>query len=455
MKQIKVLNLLFILTIVFLSSCGSDDDFMPPITEIPEILVSASVNGTVVDELGEPMENVVVRVGMNTAQTDAYGVFSFNDIETNKNGTLISINKEGFFNNSKIVFTSADKTSYTKIMLIEKIVTSTFNASSGGTATTSDGAKVVIPAQGVKLESGGSYSGNVNVYATWLDPTADDLGLRMPGDLRAINGDDEAVKLVTYGMIGVELEGDNGEPLNIADGQTATIEIPVPSSLVGSAPSTIPLWHFDEVSGYWIEEGSATLSSNNTYVGTVSHFSFWNYDVPGFLIHIEGLITDTRDNGLGYSRVEVSVNSNGDAGVAYTDHTGFYQGYVPVDELLTIKVFGECQEELYSGQIGPFSADAVLPTIIATSSSNSFLTVTGILNNCNMEIESQGYVLVNNNTQVSVDANGNFNGTVEVCDALEVTISGVSINPFSQGTTTVHDISGLNELNVGTLITCW
>ena len=69
----------------------------------------------------------------------------------------------------------------------------------------------------------------------------------------------------------------------------ADIVMPVPSEILNSAPATIPLWHFDEDLGSWVEEGQATLV-NGEYVGQVSHFSFWNYDVPSNFIHLSGSI---------------------------------------------------------------------------------------------------------------------------------------------------------------------
>ncbi len=463
MKSSTFLKFLFFIVLLVLCSCDPEeivtDPTNDPITEIPTVFITGSLNGTVMNEAGAALENVTVYVAGNTTKTDAYGIFSFSNIEMNKNGALVTVEKEGYFDNSKLVHTSANETSISKIMLIEKKVSSTFAATAGGTTTLDGGAKVVIPSESIQLDGGGNYTGNVNVYATWIDPTADDLSLIMPGDLRGTNDDDEAVKLVTYGMIGVELEGDNGEALNIAEGQTATIEIPVPSSLLGSAPATIPLWHFDESSGYWVEEGEATLSSNNTYIGTVSHFSFWNVDVPYELVHIGGQVTDMQQAAIAGLEIQISLNSNGETAYGYTDYDGMYEGYVPKDEELVMKIYDDCGEEIYNEELGSFSADARISDITISNSSSNFLTVSGILTDCNDELEDYGYVFVELNgfdaKPIITNADGSFEGTIGVCDQMEVTISGISLDPFSQGTSTLHDITGLTELNVGTLKTCW
>jgi hypothetical protein len=463
MKLLKNLSLFSLLILLLLTSCRDEMDDLIPLdfnrTEISEVLINASLNGTVIDEEGNALEAVLVRVNGRLTQTDEFGVFALNNITMDQNGAVVSVEKDGYFESTKVVMTSVNQTSHTEIMLIEKILTASFNASTGGTSSMNGGATVDIPAAGVRLESGGAYSGNVNVYATYLDPTSSDLTQRMPGDLRATNSENEAMILETYGMIGVELESDSGEKLNIADGQTATIEIPVPSSLMGTAPATIPLWHFDEESGYWIEEGEATLTSNDTYVGTVSHFSFWNCDVPYPLVKIEGLVKDDRDFCLSSVRVEISLNSSGRTAYGYTDNDGKYEGLVPKDEELTLEIYDDCGGELYSAQIGPFGNDAIIPTINISANSGNFLQVTGSLVDCDNDVESNGYVLLEftgaGHDIIVVNADGSFDGLVNTCNEMEVTISGISSNPFSQGTTTLHDITGATELNVGTLISCW
>jgi ABC-type sulfate transport system permease subunit len=104
----------------------------------------------------------------------------------------------------------------------------------------------------------------------------------MPGNLTGITINNEQKILQTYGMIAVEMEGSSGEALNIAGSKQATISFPIPSAMLANAPATIPLWHFDETIGVWKEEGTAT-KQGNAYVGVVTHFSFWNCDVPAIL----------------------------------------------------------------------------------------------------------------------------------------------------------------------------
>jgi len=146
----------------------------------------------------------------------------------------------------------------------------------GGTIETNDGAKVTFGSNTIIDSNGNLYNGSVSVYAHWYDPTSEDLSLTMPGDLRATDALGNEVQLATFGMLAVELETPDGQPLNISEGNTAELTFPL-EELADGAPNEIPLWYLDEESGIWKEEGQAT-KVGNTYVGEVSHFSFWNCD---------------------------------------------------------------------------------------------------------------------------------------------------------------------------------
>jgi len=65
----------------------------------------------------------------------------------------------------------------------------------------------------------------------------------------------------------------------IASDKKATITMPLSGLLSAAPPTSIPLWYFNESNGLWKQDGTAT-KTGNTYVGEVSHFSWWNCDLP-------------------------------------------------------------------------------------------------------------------------------------------------------------------------------
>lgn len=145
--------------------------------------------------------------------------------------------------------------------------------------------------------SGAVYNGQVNVYARNIDPTTKEGIATMPGDLRGIDTSGDEKLLHSFGIMAVELSDNNGNPLQIANGATATISQIIPTSLLGIAGTTIPMWYFDEIKGMWMEEGNATLNGNK-YEGKVKHFTYWNYDVKAPAISMQMVIKDQNGNPL-------------------------------------------------------------------------------------------------------------------------------------------------------------
>lgn len=109
-----------------------------------------------------------------------------------------------------------------------------------------------------------------------------------PGRRMARGPGGVTVRLISFGMINFHFEQD-GQALQLAPGQTAEISmhLPVATDEKGEplvAGQKIPLWHFDEAAGLWVQEGEGevyALDESGSALGVrarVSHFSSWNWD---------------------------------------------------------------------------------------------------------------------------------------------------------------------------------
>src|SRR4029078_6258093 len=96
----------------------------------------------------------------------------------------------------------------------------------------------------------------------------------MPGMLTGLNDQNQLQALQSFGMSVVKLRAASGNPLKLAPGKKATLKLPAPAN----GPSTIPLWHFNEKYGLWIQAGVAT-KTGDSYIAEVNHFSTWNLDL--------------------------------------------------------------------------------------------------------------------------------------------------------------------------------
>jgi len=329
-------------------------------------------------------------------------------------------------------------------------------SSEGGMITIDGQSTVNMPANGIKQSNGDLYTGQVNVYAQWLDPADLSTLAEMPGDLRAVDSQSEIMQLATYGMLAIELESPDGQALNLADGNTAELTFDLPTSMGDATPATIPLWYFDETTGYWIEEGEATLV-NGTYVGEVSHFSFWNCDVPYPLVNASGTIVNADGQGLDNILVEIQLASGISSGYTYTDNRGFYTGKIPKDEALIINVYNNCNQLVYTSTIGPFSADVIIQPIVIDESEN-IVTFSGTLLDCNGMAVTDGYVGIEFNglnQYISVESDGTFTSSVDICnDAGTIVATGYNFEDLQQSNPTQLMIDGESSLDLGTLTTC-
>ena len=105
-----------------------------------------------------------------------------------------------------------------------------------------------------KDETGAAYTGDVTVSMFHLTPSNPNLDDLMPGMLFGQTTENKQATLATFGMLNVELHGAAGQKLNLAEGHTAEITMRIDDAQQATAPQTIPLWHFDETTGYWKQE---------------------------------------------------------------------------------------------------------------------------------------------------------------------------------------------------------
>lgn len=441
MQKLKwVLPLLLLLGVIF-TACEDNDPFVSG----PRVDVTFA--GRVVDENNEPVLGALIKAGDESAVTDQNGVFRLASTRLPEDHAVLSVEKAGYFAFSRAYQVKDKSIQSLSIRLLPHVEAGSVSSGSGGTIQVSGGATLIFPANAFALANGSAFNGNVRVMARFLDPTdRSTLSLSMPGNLSAINAAGELRQLSTFGMIGVELYSANGQKLQVAAGQLVEVRIPIDPSIVATAPDEIPLWHYNEADGYWLEDGLAKKVGNE-YVGSVSHFSWWNYDATYPSVNVSG---NVYFNNLQTPAVGVQVwigpanqGLGWGCGHGETDNNGFYAGAIPKDMLLTITVLqwtSGCPNggQLYTANIGPFSADVTLPDIIINTPTQQTVQLDGRLVDCNNAPVANGYVNVSIpgyvSTPVYTNANGEFSFTQAYCNSNAITGSVVG-----------YDITALNE----------
>jgi len=428
----------------------------PPVDPLAE-KITASIKGRVIDENGKPVNNASVKAGTSTTATDINGYFRLDNVQLAKNASFVSVEKSGYLKGCRTFLATAGNINNIQIQLIPKTNRGSFQASAGGNIVIQNGSSVNFPANGIINTSNNSaYSGTVNVIGAHLDPLDPKLPLIMPGNLTGLTTNNEIKVLQTFGMIAVQLEGSNGEKLNLASGKTATITMPIPASMSASAPATIPLWFFDESTGLWKEEGSASKQGNN-YVGTVSHFSFWNCDVPNNFVTLQLKLKDQNGQPAAGYRVELKNTSNNSTASGMTDSSGSVTGAIPPNVSLEMKIYNACNELVHTQTIGPFTTNTDMGVVTITVPVSGNITVSGTVKNCSLVNVTSGYadVIIDGSTYRTATNNGNFSITIQRCSntATVAQIIGMDLQAGQQSTSMPVNVTSGNYA-VGNVIAC-
>ncbi|MFK7773827.1 MAG: hypothetical protein AB8F94_16875, partial [Saprospiraceae bacterium] len=254
--------------------------------------------------------------------------------------------------------------------------------------------------------------------------------------------------LTSYGMVAVELLGSGGELLNVADGKTVQLTMPVASGQTSSAPAEIPLWFFDETNGVWKEEGKATLQGNE-YVGDVSHFTFWNCDINWDLIYLDGSVLL---EGVSLEGAYVCLNFDsgqgwGNTACDVTNSGGVFSGQVPTNTTFTLNIYPagytNCGDAIYTTEVGPFTADMTLDPINIDPSAviDNSMNVTGTLIDCDNNPVTNGYAKIKLGwaEYYAYTSDGTIDYAFTHCGtAAEVEITVVDLDDFTQSDPTTY-----------------
>ena len=307
----------------------------------PASMKMAALSGFVKDSEGNALSGVTVTSGTEKVVTGKDGGFVFEKVNSVNGRTVVKFTCSGYTEVVRSMPTTDGS-------VWEVVMSSTWGedhaegynySGMSYNVKTESGMKADFDSNGFKNDATGEeYTSYLYTYMTYLNPDDDNFADMMPGgDLAAVrspeNGGEE-VQLISYGMTKVDLKGNNGEKLQLADGKPATLTFPVPEKFENNTPEEIPLWSFNEQTGLWEEEGVAKYNASlNAYVGTVKHFSWVNLDYPESRATLK--VTVKNDKGVVIPNVKVDVDGQRSV---FTNVNGVAELYVPINATLYVTV---------------------------------------------------------------------------------------------------------------------
>jgi alpha-tubulin suppressor-like RCC1 family protein len=245
-----------------------------------------ALQGTVVDDRGIAISGATVKVlsglaklaGSDSVSTGTDGSFAFTlDAAT---PAVVRIEKAGFVPMFRAAGAARNNAQFAALVVLLPIAsTQSFDPTQGAVLRVpGSSARVELAANSLARGDGQPPSGTAVASVTPIDPSRNISD--MPGLMvDATSG----LPIESLGALAVNFSDAAGAPLNLASGQTATIRIPATPAAGVVLPASFPLYHLNETTGVWTQEGTAALQSDAAtggqyYEGSVSHFSVWNAD---------------------------------------------------------------------------------------------------------------------------------------------------------------------------------
>ncbi|MFM9027592.1 MAG: hypothetical protein ACKOQ6_06310, partial [Bacteroidota bacterium] len=393
---------------------------------------------------------VELKVGNVTGVTDQYGSFIFENVRVSSARYYVSAEKSGYFSTGYGGRPASSGTVYVRIKLLSKGSAAVYNSSSSGFITTLDNAQINIPADALKNSDGSAYTGQVKVFTRMLNQEDPQYSTMFPGgDLATVNSSGQLAQLESFGMLGVELEDGSGNVLNLDGNSTATVRMPIAANQLSTAPDSIPLLHFDEEKGVWIQDGYAH-KSGSFYEGTVSHFSWWNCDIPlpTPTPIISGRVVDCAGNPI--PGCVVSVNG---IYTLNTNSAGVYSSWIPSGINVVVSVDPQLNSNIYPAVNSQSLTTApglnAVPDIVL----NCPALVSGQAVNCEGSAVSV-YVRAlwpnNGNTMLLNFPNGDFQLSVSPNQTVQLTL----FNGTEFKDTTITSLAWGSSVNLGNIFLC-
>ncbi|WP_298419854.1 hypothetical protein [uncultured Kordia sp.] len=415
---------------------------------------SGNFIGLITDESGAKLENVQITIGNVITMTDRNGLFVLNNADVFEKFAYVKAKKNGYIDGSRVIIPKTEGANRVNIVLLKKEIVSRVNSGENSQVSLSNGA-IVNFSGGFITTDGNSYSGEVDVVVHHIRPNSINTFEQMPGSLLAQDASNNAQNLETYGMLSVNLFSPSGERLNIDPESPATLEFPVDYTQTSIAPETINLWYFDEEVGYWKEEGQA-VKNGNKYIAEVTHFTWWNCDIPfDAIIFCFDIIANNVNANTPYLVVITRASNNQ---VIYSGNITSREtecGLIPRNEEVLVSVYsitGGCNNQLvYSETLGDYATDT--STTISFTEELTTTTLTGTALNCNGSPITNGYVYIND-TNIFNLSNGDFSiGVIHCLDGLNI---DVQIFDYDTNQWAIYEnvvLSGV-DTNVGVISTC-
>jgi len=354
--------------------------------------VSANIYGFVLDD-----EN-------HTLQSSAVADYNYNSYPLLQNGTFITgiTSVDKYTAKFRIQESSSDhfatyKTfpittsiiNYVNFKLTKRRNVGGVSNVTGSTNLFANGGSISMGVNALYETGSGIYPGvfsttlTGDMFATYLDPTAEDFVSRLPCYPM---GDDEQKRwfLKSYGVVNLKVQSSSLANMDLYNSATATLKLPIPATMLATAPDSVEKWVLRNA--VWEKAGFAK-KVNNFYVATINTFSTWNFASKTNAVYRTFKLR--TDSGAAVINATVRIKSNNVVvAESQTDADGNAICFVPSSSELRAELLSTWNRFNYSVNTPLFST--VIPSantasavdVILNSTLQGLFTLRGNATNC-------------------------------------------------------------------------
>jgi hypothetical protein len=345
--------------------------------------VLSSVQGRILNEQLQPLQGAIVVCGGKGAVTDTNGNFLLEQIKVLPDAALVTVTKDQYLNGVRTLAVNTNSLHYVQIILQPREAAATFSAAKGGNIDL-PGGKLTIQPNSVFMKDNTPYTGTVKINFKYINPENPHFEDIMPGDLRGIDEKKKQRGLRSFGIVTLNLTGQNGEILYLNNAQQAGVLMNIPGPLQSSAPAQIALWLFNTASGYWEQQGFAS-KQGNAYIAMVKSTGFWHFAIPFDVVNLKATFLDQDNNPIPNMQMSIVSKIDFIPVYSYTDAAGGFTGKVPSNSQLILSLINACGQIFYHQEIGPYSADATIPPFSVPLPGSSTLMIDGTATDCSAQ----------------------------------------------------------------------
>jgi Putative Ig domain len=346
---------------------------------------TGTVSGQVTSVVdGAPVAGATVRTAAGSATSAADGSFTVSAVAGTR--TILQVEADGFAETFPVGRVAAGVTTALKALLQPTGYRVPVTVAAGDTVSMPQStAQVTIPPNGLVPKAGGSPADTVTVSITPINP-AINPNVMPGGFLGVAAGGGPPAPMESFGAMLIDIRDNTGARYTLAPGKTSTIRIPVGTRST-APPATSPLFFFDESTGLWNEEGTATLQGvapNQYYEGIVTHFSYWNADALYDVVYVSGCLRDSNNQPVAGALVETNGLDYSGEGAAFSAADGTFRVGLRTNSVATLSavdfpLLSLAQPALSNVvTVGPAAVDFTLPTCLVLGANPLRITTTSL-----------------------------------------------------------------------------